>query len=134
MVTLDKAVYGTIKGTKSMFRIKYECTNEALAPLAIAKDCTRSTMDLSAVGRSVNFISYKVPSEPTGSALADWYGLAADEWSEITTPLESDGVYRDKNIEAFANMIYYKTLAFGCMHRFCVETKSLAIACAFGAM
>ncbi|KHJ76821.1 hypothetical protein OESDEN_23559, partial [Oesophagostomum dentatum] len=77
---------------------------------------------------------YKVPSEPTGTTLADWYGLAVDEWSEITTPLESDAIYRDKSIEPFANMIYYKTLAFGCMHRFCAETKSLAIACAFGAV
>ncbi|CAJ0595099.1 unnamed protein product [Cylicocyclus nassatus] len=128
--------YGDIPGSKSLFKLKYDCGLAALAGALIPKDCSKQARDLSPLGVSSNFRKFRTVGEIVGDDIIEYYNVTVEEWAtKNIVPLESDVIYKDKSMEAFANMIYYKSIAFGCMHKNCINednATSFAIACVYG--
>ncbi|CAJ0594871.1 unnamed protein product [Cylicocyclus nassatus] len=129
---LDKNIYGDLPGTKSLFKLKYDCTNEAFALATIGSDCKHSSVYTDVIGRGENFITYKATSKPGNAKLSTMFGWAVEDWgSTVETPLSADVKYTDTIMEPFANIVYNKTLKFGCAYRYCDTTSKVAIACVY---
>ncbi|CAJ0592734.1 unnamed protein product [Cylicocyclus nassatus] len=129
---LDKEIYGELPGTKSLFKLEYDCTNEGFAQSTIGKDCKHSSIYMSVIGRGENFITYRAESKPGNKKLAEMLKWAVEDWSDtVESPLSSDVMYTDTSIEPFANMIYNKTMKFGCSYQFCETNGKVAIACVY---
>ncbi|CAJ0592961.1 unnamed protein product [Cylicocyclus nassatus] len=129
---LDKEIYGELPGTKSLFKLEYDCTNEGFAQSTIGKDCKHSSIYMSVIGRGENFITYRAESKPGNKKLAEMLKWAVEDWSDtVESPLSADVMYTDTSMEPFANMIYNKTLKFGCSYQFCEANGKVAIACVY---
>ncbi|CAJ0592949.1 unnamed protein product [Cylicocyclus nassatus] len=129
---LDKEIYGELPGTKSLFKLEYDCTNEGFAMSTIGKDCKHSSIYMSVIGRGENFITYRAESKPGNKKLAEMLKWAVEDWSDtVESPLSADVMYTDTSMEPFANMIYNKTLKFGCSYQFCEANGKVAIACVY---
>ncbi|VDM80015.1 unnamed protein product [Strongylus vulgaris] len=78
---------------------------------------------------------YYMQEEPKGAMLARYFKWAVEDWKEaVTQPLTADAVYMNRKDEPFANMIYNKSMTFGCAYRYCLDKERLAIACVYGDM
>ncbi|CAJ0597502.1 unnamed protein product [Cylicocyclus nassatus] len=129
---LDKAIYGNLPGSKSLFKLKYDCTNEGLALATIGNKCKHSSIYMDKVGRGENFITYRLKTNPKPEQLAELFEYAVEDWSlTVENPLSADVVYTDTTMEPFANMIYNKTLKIGCAYLFCKDQGKVALACVY---
>ncbi|CAJ0595115.1 unnamed protein product [Cylicocyclus nassatus] len=99
--------YGDIPGSKSLFKLKYGCGLAALAGALIPKDCSKQARDLSPLGVSSNFRKFRTVTEIQGDDIIEYYNVAVEEWAtKNIVLLESDVIYKDKSMEAFANVRY----------------------------
>ncbi|RCN47294.1 hypothetical protein ANCCAN_06582 [Ancylostoma caninum] len=131
---LDKSQFGDLQGTDSMFKMTYDCTNDALANALILEDtCKHSGLDMTVLGRSANFKTYRSKSEPKGADLAEYLNFAMEDWRDsVTKPLSKDAIYKNEEIAPFARMIFYKSVNVGCASTYCSKSSKLAIACVYG--
>ncbi|CAJ0594807.1 unnamed protein product [Cylicocyclus nassatus] len=84
---------------------KYNCGLAALAGAFIPKDCSKQARDLSPLGVSSNFRKFRTVREIVGDDIVEYYNVAVEEWAtKNIVPLESDVIYKDKSMEAFANV------------------------------
>ncbi|CAJ0595116.1 unnamed protein product [Cylicocyclus nassatus] len=98
------AKYGDIPGSKSLFKLKYDCALAALAGALIPKDCSKQARDLSPLGVSSNFRKFRTIKEIKGDDIIEYYNVTVEEWAtKNIVPLDSDVVYKDRSMEAFAN-------------------------------
>ncbi|CAJ0593023.1 unnamed protein product, partial [Cylicocyclus nassatus] len=131
---LDKTTFGNLPGSKSLFKLEYECTHEVLASQVIGQQCKYLPLSKKLSAKGHNFITYRRNKEPDSAMLIEMFGLAVHDWSDTVHeggPLSSSVVYSSDSMEPFANMIYNRTLHFGCAYRFCKAKKKVAIACAY---
>ncbi|CAJ0595485.1 unnamed protein product [Cylicocyclus nassatus] len=129
---LSTAIFGDIPGSKTLFKLRYDCANEGLALATIGNKCKHSSIYMDKVGRGENFITYRLAKKPSLSKQKDLFAFAVEDWTDtVEEPLSSDVVYTDTSMEPFANMIYNKTLNFGCSFLFCNETSKVALACVY---
>ncbi|KHJ90280.1 hypothetical protein OESDEN_09877 [Oesophagostomum dentatum] len=105
--SLDKKKYGPLKGSKSLFKLTYDCEHEDLAEGLINQDCTHNP--LNDQGKAENFLSMNVPNDPTsdGTELGSRLKSAVDTWANIPSPLDADAIYRDSSVASFANVRFY---------------------------
>ncbi|KHJ77084.1 SCP-like protein, partial [Oesophagostomum dentatum] len=130
---LNSSIFGNLPGTKSMFKLKYDSTNEALATATIADDCSRTSLKINALNRAQNFYTTRLP-DLEEKHIDDYYIIAVDEWTKsVTKPFDANATWSNRAAAPFANMIYYKTLTFGCSHRHCPNEQKLSISCVYGA-
>ncbi|CAJ0592654.1 unnamed protein product [Cylicocyclus nassatus] len=131
---LNTKVYGDIPGSKSMFNLEFDCGFAYLAEALIPKDCLGPALDYSSMGYGTNFRKFRTPKkvdESDHDYLKGYYDIVVHEWAaKDIVPLGSDVIFKDVRMQAFANMVYYKTIAFGCKHRTCDDT-TFAIACVY---
>ncbi|CAJ0597511.1 unnamed protein product [Cylicocyclus nassatus] len=129
---LDKATYGDLPGSKNLFKLKYDCTNEGLALATIGNKCKHSNIYMDKIGRGENFITYPLQTKPKPAQLATLFENAVEDWSlTVKNPLSADVLYTDTSMEPFANMIYNKTLKIGCAYLFCKNQGKVALACVY---
>ncbi|VDM77848.1 unnamed protein product [Strongylus vulgaris] len=146
---LDKNVYGNLPGSKSLFKMRYDCNDEALAEAVIGPDCNHAPIDLKAVigpdcnhapidlsliGKSENYHLYHFTTQ--GSDAYTQIHIALNEWNSTVRRMNDDGIYNGGAIAPFANMIYYKSLTLGCAIKYCTSpdyNNWFAIACVYGA-
>ncbi|CAJ0595516.1 unnamed protein product [Cylicocyclus nassatus] len=129
---LRNAFFEGIPGSKTLFKLKYDCTHEQLARGTIGNDCKHSSNYMKKIGKGENFIRYKVAKKPNVAKQKKLFARAVESWmNTVKRPLSSGVVYTDTDTEPFANMIYNKTLKFGCSFLFCDETRWAALACVY---
>ncbi|VDN37331.1 unnamed protein product [Cylicostephanus goldi] len=59
------------------------------------------------MGLSSNFKKFRTIRNVTGDDIIEYYNFAVEEWAtKDIVPLEADVVYKDKSMEAFANVRY----------------------------
>ncbi|CAJ0595461.1 unnamed protein product [Cylicocyclus nassatus] len=136
---VKKAAYGSLPGTKNMFKLNYDCTLENFAKATISVDCTQNTrFDSKLLGFGTNFYSeVYIGTAPNDTIIKRYYEFAVDEWSmadSTSPPFGTDMIYKNESAASLANMIYYKTLAVGCAHKYCSERKYISVACVYGAV
>ncbi|CAJ0595512.1 unnamed protein product [Cylicocyclus nassatus] len=130
--SLSAEIFGNIPGSKTLFKLKYDCLHEGLAMATIGNKCKHSRNYMEKVGRAENFITYRLVKKPNVTEQKDLFKTAMEDWiNTVKRPLSSDVVYTDTSMEPFANMIYNKTLNFGCWLMFCKETSKVALACVY---
>ncbi|KAL6732558.1 hypothetical protein Aduo_003308 [Ancylostoma duodenale] len=124
-------------GTKSMFKLTYDCALEGLAMTTFSGCQSKPKMDYIPAGKSLNYaIERKVASLPADAAIADMIKAAAEEWAETRFDGvidEKTVVYDNEDLGPFANMIYHKTMTVGCGTMYCSDKKRLAVACLYDA-
>ncbi|CAJ0595513.1 unnamed protein product [Cylicocyclus nassatus] len=129
---LNAAVFGSIPGSKTLFKLKYDCLHEGLALATIGNKCKHSSNYMDKLGKAENFITYRMPKKPHMIEQKDLFEFAVEDWTDtVKSPLSSDVVYTDTSMEPFANMIYNKTLKFGCSLVFCNDINKVALACVY---
>ncbi|KAL6731465.1 hypothetical protein Aduo_002330 [Ancylostoma duodenale] len=101
-----------LPGSKNLFKMTYDCDLEGIA-MTIVQDCPRKP-DPRYVpsGKSVNYEVRRLVNDEPGSDVA---------YTNET---------KKKAIEPYANIIYHKTLAVGCMIHWC-SSKKLATSCIY---
>ncbi|CAJ0595514.1 unnamed protein product [Cylicocyclus nassatus] len=132
---LDASIFGSMPGSQTLFKLKYDCVHEGLAMATIGNKCKHSSIYMDKVGKGENFITYgeqELAKKPNASKQKDLFEFAVEDWMKtVEKPLRSDVVYTDTSMEPFANMIYNKTLNFGCWLMFCKEKSKVALACVY---
>ncbi|KHJ87974.1 SCP-like protein [Oesophagostomum dentatum] len=132
--SLEKDVFKNLKGTRSLFKLRYNRSEEALATATIADDCTRTSVNINALNRAQNFKIHRLAEKPKDEHISLYYRFAVEDWTDsVTKPFDSNATWNNRAAAPFANMIYDHTFTVGCAHRFCAKEYKLAISCVYGA-
>ncbi|RCN47298.1 SCP-like protein [Ancylostoma caninum] len=127
-----------LPGSKSMFKLTYDCALEGLAMTTLSGCQSKPKMDYIPAGKSLNYaIVRNVAPLPADAAIAEMIKATAEEWAETRYDDiidEKTVTYNNTDLEPFANMIYHKTMTVGCGTMYCSGPKNrLAIACVYDA-
>ncbi|CAJ0593021.1 unnamed protein product [Cylicocyclus nassatus] len=129
---LHKKIFGDAPGSKSLFKLGYDRTHAALAAAVIGSQCMHSKFYVNSTEKSENFKIYQTNGAPNNKTLLQFFLHAVEDWrNTVNHPLRPDVKYTDTSMEPFANMIYHKTLKFGCAYRFCKSKSKVALACVY---
>ncbi|CAJ0593022.1 unnamed protein product [Cylicocyclus nassatus] len=129
---LYKKIFGDAPGSKSLFKLGYDRSHAALAAAVIGSRCKHSKIYMSSLQKSENYKIYRTNGPPNNETLLQFFLYAVEDWRDtVNHPLRPDVKYADTSMEPFANMIYHKTLKFGCAYRFCKSKSKVALACVY---
>ncbi|RCN47290.1 SCP-like protein, partial [Ancylostoma caninum] len=126
-----------LKGSKTLFKLNYDCTLEGLAMAAVPTNCARQpAMDLNPLGRSQNLAAVTANNDPsTGQPLQTAINSATTLWAErLHVELLKNPIYTNERMAPFANMIYNNSLSMGCMGYYCSAQTKTAIVCVYSDM
>ncbi|EYC26208.1 hypothetical protein Y032_0010g1022 [Ancylostoma ceylanicum] len=122
-------------GSKSMFKMTYDCALEGLAMTTLSDCSSKPKVDYLPPTMSLNYARTRAETLPPDPDIADMIKDAAGEWADtrydVTEIDEKTLVYENTDMEPFANMIYTNTTTVGCGTMFCSKKKRLAIACLY---
>ncbi|ETN86236.1 SCP-like protein [Necator americanus] len=119
------------RGSANLFAMNYDCDLENAAR-TVARECPDKAF--STDGRFVNYKLIRGNSPSDQDAKNDIEGPVYEDWSYTRFDGNLDqetASYDDEEMEAFANMVYNKSISLGCVATYCSLTRRRAYACVY---